>query len=208
MKRFFFTILFLLIPTILLAQNQGLYRIGIDGGVSIANHHKSTSYSLEVKHYIKNNMNVGIKLSSARLTKSVDLEYYGNPKNYELTSRDYHILGCFDYTLYKNQMFTSYIGLGLGLTHIADLKPYISASSTLHQSGYIDSHWKPGVMLRTGFEIAFIRLGIEYFLIHKTTMEPNDQFFPGGFKFKPVSNHYLNVHLGIFFGVGRKRNSK
>lgn len=206
MNRVIYIFLFMMVSTInskLLAQEQNTFRIGIDGGLAIINDVMASSYSLEVKHYIKNNINVGVKLSSARLTKSVHLDYYGNPKSYELSDRDYHILGCLDYEVHKSKNFTSYIGMGLGLTHIADLKPFISVSSTLHQTGHIDSSWKPGLMLRTGIEISFIRLGIEYFLIQKTTMNPNDQFFPGGFIFEPVSNSYLNVHLGFFFGVGR-----
>lgn len=189
----------------LFAQQKG-YSIGIDGGLSMANNFQSSSYSLEVKRSIKNNINVGIKFSAARLTKLVYLEEYGVANDFVLPGRDYSILGCLDYQYFKSEKIAPYVGIGLGFTRIADLKPIISISSVLFQTGHVDSYWRPGLMVRTGLEFSFMRIGVEYFLTQATTINPNDQFMPGGLIFDPVSNQYLNVHLGFFFGVNRGKD--
>ena len=176
------------------AQKEGGFRVGLDLGYTVpSNGGGGILFSIEPKYNIKDNMNVGLRIGAAAMVR--DIEGEGDSQSAKLSANGSYV-GTYDY--YFNAAGTSfvpYIGGGAGYYSIANVE-VDSGSNT--ESIALDASGKFGGLLRGGFEWGKFRMGLEYNLVPKSTLQDLNGNNKG-----TISNSYLGIHLGFFVGGGK-----
>ena len=89
-----------------------------------------------------------------------------------------------------------YLGGGLGFYSIANVE-FDDANSDSDDAA-LDATGKLGGLIRGGFEWGKFRMGLEYNLVPKSTLQ--NMY---GAEVGTVTNSYLGIHLGFYVGGGK-----
>lgn len=179
------------------AQREQGFRVGLDFGVAVPSGGGSgLLFSLEPKYNIRDNMNVGLRMGVAAMVPTV-IRIDGKNTSGHIAANGSYVT-TYDYYFNKDgSSFAPYIGGGAGYYGVANFK--------LDDDVYYDSsegRWetdgKFGALVRGGFEWAKFRMGVEYNMIPESLLQNNS-----GVKNGTVSNSYIGIHLGFFFGGGK-----
>ena len=152
-------------------------------------------FVVEPKYAVNDQFWVGLRIETAVMARS--LQYTDGSSSYTYSkvsaSGSYVATGDFYFT---TSPFRPFIGAGGGIYHLA--------SAEIDDSYYGDipvvSSYKPGAMLRAGFEAGIFRMGVEYNFIGNTRTTYTD---PGGQYTTVSQNSYLGVKIGVVLGGKR-----
>ena len=196
MKKILVTVLVLCVFTSGYSQKEGKFRVGLDLGYTFASNGGGILMSIEPKYNIKDNMNVGLRIGGAAMVR--DIETNGSTQNAKVSINSSYV-GTYDYYFDKSgKSFVPYIGGGAGYYSIANVA---FDNGTSNQVVALDASGKMGGLLRGGFEWAKFRMGLEYNLVPKSTLQDIN-----GNSLGTISNSYLGLHLGFYVGGGKWRD--
>lgn len=165
------------------AQEKGRVRGGIDFGYCAPKGGGGIAVDLNLGYNIADNMNVGVKYASAVMGKTIKSDGISVDADLKATSS---YLGTFNYYFNSGKSsFAPFVGCGLGYYALGNLK-----IADLGSDVSVDG--KFGGLLTTGFEAGKFKLGVEYNIVPSTKVES-----------ATVTNSYLVVSLGFYFGGGR-----
>lgn len=176
------------------SQKEGGFRVGLDFGYTIpSNGGGGLLFSLEPKYNIKDNMNIGLRIGTAAMVR--DFNNNGNTESAKISVNGSYV-GTYDYYFNTDgTSFVPYLGGGAGYYTIANVE--VNTGSNNAQIG-LDASGKLGGLLRGGFEFGKFRMGLEYNLVPKSTLQDLN-----GNNVGTISNSYLGIHLGFFVGGGK-----
>ena len=176
------------------AQKEGGFRVGLDLGYTVpSNGGGGVLFSIEPKYNIKDNMNVGLRIGAAAMARDINTD---NDNTTAKVSANGSYVGTYDYYFNKGgSSFVPYVGGGAGYYTIANLE-FDDNNGT--STDNIDASGKFGGLVRGGFEWGKFRMGLEYNLVPKSTLQDINGNSKGD-----VSNSYLGIHLGFYVGGGK-----
>lgn len=176
------------------SQKEGGFRVGLDFGYTIpSNGGGGVLFSIEPKYNIKDNMNVGLRIGAAAMVR--DINNNGNTQSANISVNGSYV-GTYDYYFSDSgKSFVPYIGGGAGYYTIANVE--VNSGTNNNQVG-LDASGKLGALVRGGFEWGKFRMGLEYNLVPKSTLQDLN-----GNNLGTISNSYLGIHLGFFVGGGK-----
>lgn len=184
MRKFFIIIAFTCIQFIN-AQESGKFRMDIDAFYALASEGNGFGLALEPKFNIADNMNVGLRISTAFIARD------GSPFNtgliYPYENYDYvesnetvsaSVGGTFDYYFDEltGSSFTPFAGAGI---------MYTIVSSDFDETSHL------GGMVRAGFEVGKFRFSADYNII------------PASDASYAYTNSYIGINVGVFIGGGK-----
>jgi outer membrane protein W len=177
------------------SQEEGKFRVGLDLGYTVpSNGGGGVLFSLEPKYNIKDNMNVGLRIGAAAMVR--DIESEGENTTAKLSANGSYV-GTYDYYFNgSGSSFVPYIGGGAGYYSIANVEFDDSESESSNTA--LDATGKMGGLIRGGFEWGKFRMGVEYNLVPKSTLQDMS-----GANVGEISNSYIGIHLGFFVGGGK-----
>lgn len=197
MKNNILTLVAVFLCAISYSQNEGGFRVGLDIGYTIpSNGGGGILFSIEPKYNIKDNMNVGLRIGSAFIVREIEMN--GTSASVKVSANGSYIV---TYDYYFNQsgkVFVPYIGGGAGYYSIANVEVN---NGNNNDNIALDASGKMGILLRGGFEWGKFRMGLEYNLVPKSTLQDLN-----GANLGTISNSYLGIHLGFFLGGGNWGN--
>lgn len=177
------------------SQEEGKFRVGLDFGYTIpSNGGGGVLLSIEPKYNLKDNMNVGLRIGAAAMVR--DLNRNGESTSAKISANGSYV-GTYDY--YFNNSggsFVPYVGGGVGYYSIANVE-FDDVNSSTETVG-LDATGKFGGLLRGGFEWGKFRMGLEYNLVPKSTLQD-----VSGAEVGTIANSYLGIHLGFYLGGGK-----
>lgn len=141
-------------------------------------------------------MNVGLRIGAAAMIR--DLNTDGEYTTARISANGSYV-GTYDY--YFNNSGTSfvpYVGGGLGFYSIANVEFDDANSDSDSDDVAVDATGKLGGLVRGGFEWGKFRMGLEYNLVPKSTLQ--NMY---GAEVGTISNSYLGIHLGFYVGGGK-----
>lgn len=194
MKKIIVTAIAVLALVNAYSQEAGKFRVGLDLGYTVpSNGGGGVLFSLEPKYNIKDNMNVGLRIGAAAMVRDIN-------DNGENISAKISVNGSYvgTYDFYFNNSggsFVPYIGGGVGYYTIANVEFDDSNSAS---DLALDASGKMGGLLRGGFEWGKFRMGVEYNLVPKSTLQDIS-----GNEIGEISNSYIGIHLGFYVGGGK-----
>jgi len=176
------------------AQKEGSFRVGLDLGYTIpSNGGGGVLFSIEPKYNIKENMNVGLRIGSAAMVRDIATD--GESTSAKISANGSYV-GTYDYYFNKSgKSFVPYVGAGAGYYSIANVE--FNSNNSSEQIG-LDASGKMGGLVRAGFEWGKFRMGLEYNLVPKSTLQNTS-----GNEVGTISNSYLGIHLGFYVGGGK-----
>ncbi|WP_218916676.1 outer membrane beta-barrel protein [Alkaliflexus imshenetskii] len=194
MKKVLFLFVAILAIGSLQAQETGKFRVGVDLGYTIpSDGGGGVMFNFEPKYNIADNMNVGLRISSAAMAKGISSSD-GSDMETKISANGSY-MGTFDYYFSKGtSSFAPYVGGGLGYVSLASVE--LESSSTSADGG-LDVSGKLGGLIRAGFEAGKFRMGLEYNLIPKSKID----LISGGKG--EIANSYLGIHMGFYVGGGK-----
>ena len=177
------------------SQKEGGFRVGLDLGYTIpSNGGGGVLFSIEPKYNIKDNMNVGLRIGAAAMVR--DIKTDENENTSAKISANGSYVGTYDYYFNASgKSFVPYLGAGAGYYSIANVE--INDGNN-NEDVALDANGKMGGLLRGGFEWGKFRMGLEYNLVPKSTLQDINGANKG-----TISNSYLGIHLGFFVGGGK-----
>ncbi len=177
------------------AQKEGKFRVGLDLGYTVpSNGGGGILVSLEPKYNINDNMNVGLRIGAAAMIR--DLNTDGEYTTVKVSANGSYV-GTYDYYFNNSgKSFVPYLGGGLGFYSIANVE-FDDANSDSDDAA-LDATGKLGGLIRGGFEWGKFRMGLEYNLVPKSTLQ--NMY---GAEVGTVTNSYLGIHLGFYVGGGK-----
>ena len=178
------------------SQKENGFRVGLDFGYTFpSNGGGGGLFSIEPKYNIKDNMNVGLRIGAAFMVRDVQTNV--NSQSAKVSANGSYV-GTYDYYFDKSgKSFVPYVGGGAGYYSVANVK---FDTGTTNQTVGLDASGKMGGLLRGGFEWGKFRMGLEYNLVPKSTLQ--DIY---GNNLGTISNSYLGLHLGFYVGGGKWR---
>ncbi|MCM5662796.1 outer membrane beta-barrel protein [Galbibacter mesophilus] len=182
------------------AQEQGKFRVGLDIGYTIPKGGGGVMFDIEPKYNIADNMNVGIRVTSAAMAK--EIEASGGSAEAKLSSTVSY-LGTYDYYFHSGSgSFAPYLGAGLGYYGLGNFE---FDSDTAFDGAELDVDGKFGGMIRGGFELGKFRLGVEYNIIPKTDLGSSydDGMGNSVTTSGEIKNSYFGISLGFYLGGGK-----
>ena len=168
------------------AQEKGKFRVGLDLGYAIPSGGGGILFAIEPKYNIADNMNVGLRIEGAAMAK----EFTGDGEKFNAkigTSSSY--VATYDY-YFPGSSFVPYVGAGAGIYSLSNVSFDIEGV----ESADLDSKSKFGGLLRAGFELGKFRMGVEYNIVPKSTIQDSNV---------TAKNSYLGIHLGFYLGGGK-----
>ena len=176
------------------SQKEGGFRVGLDLGYTVpSNGGGGILFSIEPKYNIKDNMNVGLRIGAAAMVR--DIQGEGTTQSAKISANGSYV-GTYDFYFNKaGKTFVPYIGGGGGYYSIANIEVN---SNTPNGDVALDASGKMGGLVRGGFEWGKFRMGLEYNLVPKSTLQDANGNNKG-----TISNSYLGIHLGFFVGGGK-----
>ncbi|HEX7903127.1 MAG TPA: hypothetical protein VF487_04540 [Chitinophagaceae bacterium] len=152
-------------------------------------------FAVEPKYAVVNNIAVGLRMEAAVVARASGYNSSGETMNVDVkASGSYVATG--DYYFSENYSFRPFAGIGGGLYSIAAAS--VSGSGT----GTVGASSKFGGLIRAGIEVSHFRLGLEYNLIPKTTLDGYDSY--GNPAKVDSKNSYIGIKVGVCFGGGPK----
>ena len=193
MKKIILFFLALLLFTSSYSQKKGGFRVGLDFGFVPASGGGGAMFSIEPKFNIKDNMNVGLRIGAAAVVRDIDNS--GATTTAKVAANGSYV-GTYDYYFNKpGKSFVPYIGAGAGYYTLANVE---FNDSTNSDNVVLDAKGKMGGLVRGGFEWGKFRMGLEYNLIPDSDLHDSN-----GDNIGKVSNSYVGIHLGFYFGGGK-----
>lgn len=152
-------------------------------------------FAFEPKYAVASNIAVGLRMEAAVVARASGYNSNGETMDVDVkASGSYIATG--DYYFSENYSFRPFAGLGGGLYSLAAASVSTSGTESAGASS------KFGGLIRAGIEVSHFRLGLEYNLIPKTTL---DGFDSNGNPAKVESkNSYIGIKIGVCFGGGPK----
>lgn len=177
------------------AQEVGKVRLGINAGVAIPKNGFGGGGDLDFRYNIIDNWNLGLKLGFGGLVK--DIEMYEDNNSIKATAMGVtNVLLHSDYYLNSGKnIFAPFLGGGIGYFHMGNTS--IKENDVLPEDLSISPESKFGGFVRFGFEIWRVRLGIEYYMIPKSSLRSLNNHIIGETK-----NNFWNISLGFYIGGG------
>jgi len=193
---------FLASANALFAQEEGMFRVGMDLGYTIpGSGGGGLLFYLEPKYNIKDNLNIGLRFGTAAMVR--DIKYYSMSDEVTGTlsanvsvalTADYYFEGL-------GENFAPFVGGGIGSMSFASLE--INSETDLDDDylGTFETRNALAPFIRAGFETGKFRLSLDYNIVPKSNII-NSQ----GAVIGESGNSYLGIAIGIFVGGGRWRN--
>lgn len=148
---------------------------GVKGGIALY---------LEPKYHINDNISVGLRAGVALIAKSLS----GDADSFKVAGIGSYLLTGNYYFLKNGGAFRPFGGVGVGYMKAAGFDTGLGGSVGI-TSGI-------GGLVRVGFDVSHFTLDLEYNL-NPSTKLPDD----GG----KISNSFLGVNFGFYFGGGSKK---
>lgn len=193
MKKNILSVFIALISLSGYAQNEGSFRVGLDLGIVPSNGGGGVLLSLEPKYNIKDNMNVGLRIGIAAIVR--DVNDSGATTNAKASANGSYVATYDYYFNASGESFVPFVGAGTGYYSIANVEfdDTNSANDVI-----VDASGKVGALVRGGFEWGKFRMGVEYNLVPKSTLQDINGNNKG-----IVANSYVGIHLGFYVGGGK-----
>ncbi len=187
MKKIFFAFLLMLaVVQVSQAQEEGKFRVGLEGGYTMPSGGGGVLLAIEPKYNIADNMNIGIRFESAAMAKNVSQNGLSLEANIAASGT---YSGTFDYYFHNgSSSFAPFFGAGAGYSTLAN----IAFDEAGPESDEAELDGKFAGLLRTGFEAGKFRLTVSYSLVGKSEIEGAE-----------IKNSYLGVSLGFYLGGGK-----
>lgn len=196
MKRFFLLLIFLLTINSF-SQEIDKFRVGIDLGWTLPTAGGGGFlFTIEPKYNIKENLNIGLRMSSATMVKDVEFKNTNENADGKLAANSTY-LATLDYYFYKGKNFVPYLGFGAGYAKLANIR-FDMVSDVKLENEEIKLNGKFAGLLRGGFEWGKFRFGADFNLIPKSKLK--DGILSEDAE---ISNSYFSFNLGFFIGGGR-----
>ena len=175
------------------AQKEGGFRVGLDLGIVPTNGGGGVLLSLEPKYNIKDNMNVGLRIGVAAIVR--DVNDFGATTTAKASANGSYVATYDYYFNASGKSFVPYIGAGAGYYSIANAE-FDDTNNSIGVN--VDAAGKMGGLVRGGFEWGKFRMGLEYNLVPKSTLQDINGNNKG-----TVANSYVGIHLGFYVGGGK-----
>ena len=193
MKKIILVVLLALAFTSGYSQKKGAFRVGLDGGYVPTGGGGGGLLSLEGKYNLTNNMNVGLRFSSAGIARNIEMG------NGQVTNADISgiasIVGTYDYYIHIGSIsLVPYFGGGIGYYSIAN----VEAEGASYTSN-IESTGELGGLIRGGIEWGKLRVGLEYNIVPNSNL----QDINGNVTNVTVDNAYFGITIGFYLGGGK-----
>ena len=201
MKKAIYVMLLLVVFTGLRAQQQGKVRVGFNVGVDVPGGGAGLGGDLDIRYNLQDNLNLGIKFAGDVMMKNM----YVDKINLEASATGTAISSTMvtgDY--YFNEgvsLFAPFVGGGMGFYKIANLRTTVSGDQIPDPPtdfSAFSASYKFGVLLRGGFELGHVRLGVEYNIIPKSNVY---EVLDGSVGI--TSNNFVKFSLGFYLGGGK-----
>lgn len=192
MKKIFFAFLLMLaVVQVSQAQEEGKFRVGLEGGYTMPSGGGGVLLAVEPKYNIADNMNIGIRFESAAMAKNVDV----GPASAEASlTASVSYSGTFDYYFNSgSSSFAPFLGAGAGYSSLGSIGFDIDDVEDIEGDADVEVDGKFGGLIRAGFEAGKFRLAATYNLIGKTELAEGLE----------VKNSYLGISLGFYLGGGK-----
>lgn len=173
------------------AQEQGKFRVGLEGGYTMPSGGGGVLLAVEPKLNVADNMNVGIRFESAAMAKNVNV---GAASMEASLTASMSYSGTFDYYFNSgSSSFAPFLGGGVGYSSLGSIGFDLDDIEEAEGSAGVEVDGKFGGLVRAGFEAGKFRLAATYNLIGKT------ELFEGA----KIKNSYLGISLGFYLGGGK-----
>jgi len=192
MKKIFFAFLLMLaVVQVSQAQEEGKFRVGLEGGYTMPSGGGGVLLAIEPKYNIADNMNIGIRFESAAMAKNVDV----GPASAEASlTASVSYSGTFDYYFNSgSSSFAPFFGAGVGYSSLGSIGFDIDDVEDIEGDADVEVDGKFGGLIRAGFEAGKFRLAATYNLIGKTDFGEGAE----------IKNSYLGISLGFYLGGGK-----
>lgn len=148
-------------------------------------------FVIEPKYAVIPSVSLGLRLETAIMARG-RTDASGTNTEFDVKAAgSYLVTGDYYFTSSKARPFA---GAGLGLYSLA-------AASTEDEGASVSSGSKFGQMIRAGVELSHFRVGLEYNIVPKTTMEYINS---NGVKTtSSMKNGYVGIKVGFTIGGGR-----
>lgn len=179
MRKSLVIIFGLLCFQVLLGQEAGKIRVGLETGLAVPHDgFFGIVLAMEGKYNISNNMNAGVRVEVSSLWKGKS--QYADINSFTVTY-DY-------YYGKKNKIFSPFVGGGLGY-YICSAAPDYDFDPESKYEGYDN----PTAFVRTGFEVGKFRTYLSYNLIrnHNAGNPYNRNY------------DYISLNIGFYLGGGK-----
>ena len=201
MKKAIYVMLLLVVFTGLRAQQQGKVRAGFNAGVDVPNAGVGLGGGIDVRYNIKDNINVGLKFAGDAMAKNIYVDE--STLTASVTAGAvYSTLVTGDYYFSKGEsIFAPFVGGGFGFYKIANVKATVTGDQVPEPPTDFTNYTpdtKFGALIRGGFELGHVRLGLEYNIIPKSSVYEVSDGSVG-----LASNSFLKLSLGFYLGGGK-----
>ncbi|MBN2765462.1 MAG: hypothetical protein JXR27_03750 [Paludibacteraceae bacterium] len=201
MKKAIYVMLLLALFAGLRAQQQGKVRVGFNGGVDVPGGGVGLGGDLDIRYNLQDNLNLGIKFAGDVMMKdmyvdkiNLEASATGTAMSSTMVTGDY----------YFNEgvsLFAPFVGGGMGFYKIANLRTTVSGVQIPDPPtdfSAFSASYKFAVLLRGGFELGHVRLGVEYNIIPKSNVY---EVLDGSVGI--TSNSFVKFSLGFYLGGGK-----
>lgn len=203
MKKSILSLLLLAILCSLNAQQMGKIRVGLDAGFDFPHAGFGFGGGLDVRYNVMDNVNLGLKFSGDVLMKDLVMDQV-TPSVSITTSAVSSTLATSDYYFGKGtSAFSPFLGGGLGFYKVSNIRITAAGTDTPTPPSNTSSFradTKFGALLRGGFELGHMRLGLEYYLVPKSTAVDLNNDYIG-----TTGNSFMKLSLGFYLGGGKWR---
>ena len=183
------------------AQEKGKIRVGFDGGIDIPNAGVGLGGGIDVRYNIKDNINVGLKFAGDAMAKNIYVDestltasVTAGAVSSTLVTGDY-------YFSKGESIFAPFVGGGFGFYKIANVKATVTGDQVPEPPTDFTNYTpdtKFGALIRGGFELGHVRLGVEYNIIPKSNVY---EVLDGSVGI--TSNNFVKFSLGFYLGGGK-----
>jgi hypothetical protein len=188
---------FLLLATVAIANAQyefKPFKVDVSLGYAIPGGEGAKGgvlFVVEPKYAVIPNLSVGLRMEAAIMARGRADAAGTNTEVDVKAAGSYLVTGDYYFTSSKVRPFA---GAGLGIYSLA-------AASTEDEGASVSSGSKFGEMIRAGVELSHFRVGLEYNIVPKTTMEYIN--VNGEKTSTSMKNGYVGIKVGFTIGGGR-----
>jgi outer membrane protein W len=194
MKKLVLSLLIVALAFNLNAQEKGKFRGGLDVGLALPNAGAGFNGNIDLRYNIMDNWNAGVKFGLAALAKDFSMASTGGTSSATACALTYSLITSDYYFNRPASSFAPFLGGGFGSYSIDNIQ-VLSNTNTSTPNVAIDH--KFGGLLRGGFEAGHFRMGLEYYLIPRSTL-----YDPYGTVAGSTGNNFLNLFIGFYLGGG------
>lgn len=188
------------------AQEKNKVTLGIETGLLISPNLENLGLllNLEPKFRVGENSSIGLRLSigvNSRNVQEEDSFQYNIDQS--IGSGVYSIAPTYDYYFNKAEnTIRPFLGLGLGYYFLNDQdasrSPIVNPDTDVFKVAVRN---KFGFLVRSGFEVAKLRFGLEYNLIPKANIT-----IENGQTLGAINDSYFGISVGLTIGGGKNKN--